>query len=218
MSDLTYQLITRKGPQPGRVFPLLASRISIGRDPMSDITLNDPEVSRNHVQLTQTPSGYQIQDMGSTNGTFIDGQQLGSEAILLSPGQEIAFGSGVTLTYELVEQGADEPFLEDSFMDEAFEPETAVLEDAPAPNPHYQAPQPSYPPNPAPAQQPLVPATDENAARKKKRTVSIIIAVILLLILCCCGFIAFMWFYGGDWLLQQLDLAMILPAVNVVLA
>jgi pSer/pThr/pTyr-binding forkhead associated (FHA) protein len=69
---------------------------------MSDITLGDPEVSRYHAQLTQTATGYQIQDMGSTNGTYIDDDRLTGDPRALHPGQAVQLGSGVILEYQMI--------------------------------------------------------------------------------------------------------------------
>ncbi|MCP4426950.1 MAG: FHA domain-containing protein [Chloroflexi bacterium] len=214
MSGENYHLIIRKGPQPGQIYPLLAPDITIGRDPMSDIVLNDPEVSRYHAQLTQTDAGYQIQDMGSTNGTFVAGQRLSSETVTLVPGQEVAFGSGITLTYEQT-GGDDDPamatFVEPSREPVDSVPETAVPEmndppplDSYAPDP----PPPSYAPDPA---TPLVPPADGEAARKKKRN-TIILAVALVLLCCCCIFPLSGWFIWGDPLLDLLIQQGILPS------
>lgn len=101
MADQSYQLVVRKGPRPGQVFPLTLETVTIGRDPMTDIVINDPEVSRHHAKLTRrTDGGYEIQDMGSTNGTFVDGKRLGGETVQLSPGQAVMVGSNVTMTYQ----------------------------------------------------------------------------------------------------------------------
>ena len=61
--------------------------MTIGRDPMAEITINDPEVSRRHARLIGTLSGYRIQDLGSTNGTFVDDIRLGGEPLDLNIGQ-----------------------------------------------------------------------------------------------------------------------------------
>ncbi len=212
MSGENYHLIIRKGPKPGQIYPLLAPSITIGRDPMSDIVLNDAEVSRYHAQLTQTETGYQIQDMGSTNGTYVAGERLSSAPADLTPGIEIAFGSGMTLTFEMT-GGENEAAA--TFVESAQDLPTA--QDAMADIPQTSAPPSSYN-QPIESAPPLVPSADEEAARKKKRTISIIVAVILILILCCCGFTAFMWFYGGDWIISQLGQAALLPIINVFIA
>ncbi len=55
MSEQNYQLLVQRGPEPGKVYPLSSVSITIGRDPMADITITDPEVSRQHVRLLGTP-------------------------------------------------------------------------------------------------------------------------------------------------------------------
>ena len=104
----TYQLIIRQGPKPGHVYALDEPSLTIGRDPMSDIVLSDPEVSRYHARLIQSDSGqYQIEDMGSTNGTFVDGQKVSGEPVLLRPGQLVVFGSSISLLYQEIRSPMD---------------------------------------------------------------------------------------------------------------
>lgn len=100
MNDRQYQLLVKKGPEPGKIFELTSVSMTVGRDPMAEITINDPEVSRRHARLIGTLSGYRIQDLGSTNGTFVDGIRLGGEPIDLNIGQVISIGGGVILVYQ----------------------------------------------------------------------------------------------------------------------
>lgn len=114
MSDRQFQLVMRKGPQPGKIYPLLIDSITIGRDPMADISINDPEVSRQHARLTRNEDGgYTLEDLNSTNGTFIEGEKLaGNVPTRLHASQIIDMGSGVTLLFEslhAVEDPAPEP-------------------------------------------------------------------------------------------------------------
>ena len=95
-----FQFIVKKGPNPGHTYPVFADKITIGRDPMSDIIFKDPEVSRRHVQFLRDDEGYIIQDLGSTNGTFLDGEKLTAQEIRLNVGQEIALGGAITLIFE----------------------------------------------------------------------------------------------------------------------
>lgn len=94
----TFQLIVRRGPKTGEVFDLKTQTIMLGRDSSADITINDPEVSRNHCRLILDRS-YYIHDLGSTNGTFVDGRRLGGEPQRLMHGQIVQLGSNVTLLY-----------------------------------------------------------------------------------------------------------------------
>ena len=108
MNDTQYQLFVQRGPEPGKVYPLNSVSMTIGRDPMVEIPITDPEVSRQHVRLTGTLSGYKIQDLGSTNGTYVDGVRLGGEAVELAVGQIITMGEGVVLQFQGVPVGQDE--------------------------------------------------------------------------------------------------------------
>jgi pSer/pThr/pTyr-binding forkhead associated (FHA) protein len=93
-----FRLIVRRGPQPNQIFELTQSDITIGRDIINDITISDPEVSRQHCQLTKSDDGYTITDNDSTNGTFINGERLyGSQ--LLNNGDSIGFGETVVISY-----------------------------------------------------------------------------------------------------------------------
>lgn len=100
MSTNEYRLSVRRGPEEGQTFTLTSSSVTVGRDPMAEIVLSDPEVSRQHARFTRTEGGYQLQDLGSTNGTFVDGKRLSGEAVGLQPGAVITMGSNVTVVYE----------------------------------------------------------------------------------------------------------------------
>ena len=65
-----------KGPQIGETFELNAVTITIGRDPSNSVFLNDMTVSRHHanLDLSNVSSGFaSIRDLGSLNGTWVDG-------------------------------------------------------------------------------------------------------------------------------------------------
>lgn len=99
----SYRLVVRRGPQPNQVYELNKGIVTIGRDITNDIVINDPEVSRHHCRLTQTGSGYTVEDLGSTNGTFVNGQRLTGQRALTS-NDMLGLGETVTLAYEA--QGA----------------------------------------------------------------------------------------------------------------
>lgn len=108
MNNQQYQLTVSKGPNPGEVYELTSVSMTIGRDPMSEIPINDPEVSRRHARLIGTLSGYRIQDLGSTNGTFVDGVRLSGEPLDLESGQLISIGGGVALLFQAVGEDDDQ--------------------------------------------------------------------------------------------------------------
>ncbi len=71
-------LVVRKGPQPGERFFLDRAKLTIGRDPLSDIFLNDMTVSRIHAVLECTGGAVEVTDSGSLNGTYLNGQLVDS--------------------------------------------------------------------------------------------------------------------------------------------
>ena len=66
-------------------------QLIIGRDEKSDLVLSDKSVSRQHAVIRRTDQGYELEDMGSTNGTFVGGQA--AKHTLLKAGDTIRFGS-----------------------------------------------------------------------------------------------------------------------------
>jgi pSer/pThr/pTyr-binding forkhead associated (FHA) protein len=69
---------------------LIGDVITIGRAPSNDIVIDDPTVSAQHASLTNSPSGYRLRDLGSTNGTLINGVSITDAE--LKDGAEIRFG------------------------------------------------------------------------------------------------------------------------------
>jgi hypothetical protein len=94
-----YQLIMRQGPTPGLIYDLVKPEVSIGRDMTNDFVVNDAEVSRRHAVLRLAGGSYVIEDLGSTNGTFINGQRLiGPHS--LSVGEVITLGELVMVVFD----------------------------------------------------------------------------------------------------------------------
>jgi len=93
-----YVVVVYAGAHLGRVFPLVPGPNVIGRSPQVDIALLDEEVSRTHAVITlcQESEGDQVllEDKGSTNGTFVNGQPLMGRRELV-PGDRISLGSHV---------------------------------------------------------------------------------------------------------------------------
>lgn len=81
----------------GDRFVLGETVVTIGRMPDSVMTLEDPNVSRNHAEIRPSGGGFVLADLGSTNGTKINGVKV-SERIL-QDGDELTFGS-TTLRFE----------------------------------------------------------------------------------------------------------------------
>jgi hypothetical protein len=132
MAYQSVQLVMRAGPNPGKTIPIEKSEIFIGRDIANDVLINDAEVSRRHARISIQAGNYVIEDLGSTNGTFVNGQKLAGPRVL-RVGDTVMFGENVSLTFEMT----------------AYDP-NATLISAPVPvvepQPSQPAPQPIAPP------------------------------------------------------------------------
>ena len=82
------QIITSEGRI--NTFPLLKHETTIGRSPENDIVLQDHTVSRNHATIAKTVDGYLLTDLGSFNGTELNGHPI--QTALLRPHDEIRIG------------------------------------------------------------------------------------------------------------------------------
>ena len=115
-------LVIRQGPQAGMSFPLTGNQAVIGREEGLDIALQDPESSRRHAKVSWQGDQFVIEDLGSTNGTFVNGVQITMPQVL-NPGDSIGVGQ-TALVFQIAgaQMGA----------------------------PQYQAPSQHAPPPPAP--------------------------------------------------------------------
>ncbi len=93
-------MILVEGPNPGEELELTASEYTVGRDPSSDWVLDYNAVSRQHAKFTKQGEFYLLEDMGSSNGTFVDGQKI-SGTFLLTSNAEIGFGNFVKVRFEI---------------------------------------------------------------------------------------------------------------------
>lgn len=174
-----YQITLRSGPNPGAVFALEGEQFSIGRDSTNEITINDAEVSRRHARLTFQGGKFVIEDLGSTNGTYVNGQRLTGQRVLKS-GEVIALGEQIELVYEAVEA----------------DPGATMVSSrkAAAPRPPAAAPPPA-----PPAYAGQVPASSsEPSPARKTNPMPIVIAVGAVVLICAC--IAFFWYIDANFL------------------
>lgn len=95
----TALLIVMRGPNTGARFLLDDDEVSIGRHPDADIFLDDVTVSRRHGVFRRTAGGYDVTDVGSLNGTYLNGSII--ESAPLSDRDEVQVGK-----FRLVYYGA----------------------------------------------------------------------------------------------------------------
>lgn len=75
-SDAGAFLIGVGGEQSGRVFVLAHNTVFLGRAPEADVHVPDPSVSARHARIINGSHGYEIEDLESTNGTFVGGNRI----------------------------------------------------------------------------------------------------------------------------------------------
>jgi hypothetical protein len=83
-------LVLKSGADAGMRFVLSAPLTTAGRHPRSDIFLDDITVSRRHVEVSRSPSGYVVRDVGSLNGTYVNRERI--DEATLTDGDEVQIG------------------------------------------------------------------------------------------------------------------------------
>jgi pSer/pThr/pTyr-binding forkhead associated (FHA) protein len=84
-------LLFRSGDMKGTRLPIKVPVVNIGRGDYNDVVIADPSVSTMHAKLQRREAVWILTDLGSTNGTFVEGEPLKGE-LPLSPGTTIRFG------------------------------------------------------------------------------------------------------------------------------
>jgi hypothetical protein len=215
-----HALVAVEGPMVGERYALVNLLSTMGRASTNTIVLESAQISRLHAQIRLTPGGVIIEDMGSTNGTFVNGRRLDAPRTL-APGDLIRFAEFATLQY--VVQGA--PDIDRSSTGPG-KLSAQVLESrhAPAPAPssapaahaavyeptHVQpapvgrAPQGAQTTvlKPSPSRQA---ASDDIAPRRSTWLYGAII-ILLVLICLCVALAAFLWFAPVTFWERALDL------------
>jgi S-DNA-T family DNA segregation ATPase FtsK/SpoIIIE len=98
-----FELLVTAGAGAGRRIPLAAgASVQVGRDPACELTLDDDRVSRRHLHIGVGSRSVQVTDLGSSNGTYVDGDRI-TGTVTLKPGQTITVGA-TTLTIQAVRQ------------------------------------------------------------------------------------------------------------------
>ena len=88
------QLVIEQGSSSGQGFALKKPVMAIGRGAENDLVLSDQGVSRRHARIERGSQGWVLSDLGSTNGTYVNGRSIDG-AYLLRAGDRVAIGSAI---------------------------------------------------------------------------------------------------------------------------
>jgi len=178
-----FQLIMRSGPTPGAAFILEGDQMTIGRDSTNEIVINDAEISRRHSRLTFQGGKYVLEDLGSTNGTFVNGQRLAGPRVLKT-GEVVSFGEQIMLVFEA----------------STIDPGATMISPRAAAVPSVARPASAPPPPPAEyaGSIPASPAPVAHEPVKKTNITPIIIGVGVLFLICICAGI--LWYIDANFL------------------
>jgi pSer/pThr/pTyr-binding forkhead associated (FHA) protein len=83
-------LVVQRGPGAGSRYLLDTDLSTVGRHPESDIFLDDITVSRRHVEFRRSEDAFRVHDVGSLNGTYLNGDRVDDAA--LQNGDEVRIG------------------------------------------------------------------------------------------------------------------------------
>jgi len=89
-------ILVRTGALRGRRMPIRVPVVNVGRADFNDIVLAEPSVSTTHAKLQRKDGLWVISDLGSTNGTYVEGEPVAGETPL-PPGATIRFGDVAVL-------------------------------------------------------------------------------------------------------------------------
>ncbi len=117
-------LLVQEGNSPKTQWPLVKRTMIVGREADSDIQIDDRQVSRRHAEITQTLEGYTLRDLGSKNGTFLNGEAVSHHPRLIRNGDEIGIALCAKLTF--VEDEATAPIVLEHKLKPSIRMDTAA--------------------------------------------------------------------------------------------
>lgn len=186
MAAPVFQITMRSGPTPGKTFPLEKEENLLGRDLANDIPISDPEVSRRHARLFMEGDNVFVEDLGSTNGTFLNGERISSPQQLRA-GDVITLGENIVMIFEKA----------------SYDPDATVVSSqpiqAPKVEPQPVAPQQPVYQKPAEPREYRQPAPPPAAKKKKKSLPTWLIILIIAIVVVVCVISVTLYFMPASW-------------------
>ncbi len=118
-------LVVQAGRSAGAMVRVGPLAVVIGRAPSVALRLLDDGVSREHARVEQVGGRVWLRDLGSTNGTWLEGERVGSTPLPLHDGDRIRLGPDAGLKYTM-QDGEDHRFLADLYQSATCDPLTKV--------------------------------------------------------------------------------------------
>ena len=172
MPILISTLVMRTGPIPGSSYILEKPEVILGRELNNDIPVPDPEISRRHARFITRDDAVYVEDLGSTNGSFVNGVRIKAPTALHA-GDIITFAESTTFVFE---QRGEEPVYEQApyippVIEEPPSYQTYIPEEAPV---HYEPV-----PQPIPSA-PVAAAPEVEPVKSKMGWCSILLIILLI--------------------------------------
>ena len=194
-----HTLIVNSGPNVGQTYVLHDMVSTLGRSADNTIVLDSTRVSRYHVKITILPDGAVIEDTGSTNGTFVNGQQITTQ-YQLSAGDIIGVADYISFQYiheDIGGSSTHSPVFSTGSTQIMGGPGGAETGQMGSGSPHIPTHTPDYAssafvPHDHPNMQPsIMPVKND---KKRPTTLYVIIAVLVVFICLCVALAIFLWF------------------------
>ena len=181
------RLVMSQGPQPGKTFVLDRDVLMIGRDPGNDIVIAETQASRQHTRITRQGNFLVLEDLGSTNGTFVNGVRLTAPHTLTN-GDVIGIGDAVVLTFYGTGAAATETLIGHPSAMPTAQP-TATPRPTPVAQTPFSQPGVVYAETVAPQQPPANTPVTEKKPRRTWLAIGCALLVLLALMACVGVFI-----------------------------
>jgi len=162
------------GARAGQIEAFRKGYIGLGRHPLSDVRFDaerDLDVSSRHAAIVRKTEGFVLQDLGSRNGTFVNGQRVTGDT-LLREGDVIGFGAkGPALEFAVIETDADLPMTSgaEGLAERSSSPREVIA----------AAPRATAPP-PRPSTGVRIRAEVARQTAQLRRTTKVLIAILLI--------------------------------------
>ncbi len=103
------QLVVQSGMEPGRTYDVASHKVTVGRQAGNDLVVPDEQVSRKHAEIEERGGVMFVTDLGSSNGTFVNGTRISSPQTLRS-GDTVQIGTTVLKVADGAGAGAGAAF------------------------------------------------------------------------------------------------------------